>query len=563
MKLNKNIYGYSFSILMLAFATSGFAQTGSEEKDKKTETGSTPGITEEIEVVRPYKPVLADASKIRRSPDLNSKKPFKPTLSYNVLDNRLELNSDIKQLQAQQLVAEQRAALRNNLVKIGVGNLNTGLGEIYINNGNDEALQAGFFLKHLNQEGSINGQKISQQEAAVFGRSIMDAITLNGELGFDRLRTNFYGVTPGNLDPDADVEKQRFSTISLKGELLKNQSENNEAEFNYAAKADLYLLRSYDEGKENSFAISAFLNKAWNQFNFGVNTSADFTKTRDAAYDIANNLFRVNPYIKFQGANYKLILGLNLVQEFGTDSRTNLLPAVSAEFPVVPGYATIFGGFTGDVLKSSLRNFSNENPYLMNNIGIANAVEKSNIYGGVRGNGGAGFGFKAAVFFKSIQDMPLFVNNPTDPRKFDVIYDDGNSKIVGFEGEVSVNASETFTWTGKINMNNYKMSTEKEAWHKPDFRLISNARLSVNNKVAVDAEVVLNGQSQAKIFAALEESQVSIKSFVDFSAGAEYRFREKVGLYLRVNNMFGNGYQQYLYYPKFGLNVLGGFNYSF
>ena len=89
-------------MLILGLAGNSFAQTQTGEEQKKPETTS---ITEEIEVVRPYKPVLADAAKIRRSPDLNSGKPFKPTLSYNVLDDKFELNSDIKQLQAQQVAA--------------------------------------------------------------------------------------------------------------------------------------------------------------------------------------------------------------------------------------------------------------------------------------------------------------------------------------------------------------------------------------------------------------------------------------------------------------------------
>jgi hypothetical protein len=563
MKVNNHIFSYGFLLCMLALASNGLAQDKTDAK--KQDTPASGGITEEIEVVRPYKPVLADAVKIRRSPDLTNNKPFKPQLSYNVFDNKFELNTELSQLQALKVASEQQEALRNNLVKIGAGNFNTGLGELYLNTGRDAGLQAGMFFKHLNQQGSLEGQKISKQQATVFGRSILDKITLNGEMGFERNATNFYAFNPVNPLQNPDPGKQRYSTVSLKGELLKNYVEDDQ-NFTYAARADVYFLRNYYDARENAAALSAFLNKTWNQFNFGADASLDITGTKDNAYSIGNNLFRANPYVKFQGETYKLIIGLNFIQEFGDNSRTNLLPAISGEFPVVPGYATIFGGLTGDVQKTSLRDISNENPFLNSNINIVNAVEKMNLYGGIKGNAGSGFGFKASVFFKKIQNMPLFINGVQDLNKFDVIYDNGDSKVLGFEGEISVNASEVLTWTGKLNMNHYTMATEKEAWFKPDFRLISNARLSINKKFSVDGEVVLNGETKGRTYtftSAPEEQIVSVKSFVDFSAGAEYRFQEKIGVFLRANNIFDTKYQQYLYYPKLGFNILGGFNYSF
>src|SRR5690606_7184154 len=201
----------------------------------KPDTTAGKSITEEIEVVRPYKPVLADAAKIRRSPDMDTKKTFKPVLSYSVLDKKFELNSDIRQLQAQSPVEEKQAELKNNLVKIGAGNFNTGLAEIYLNTGRDEALQAGMFFKHINQEGSLDGQKVSRQQAAIFGRSIQDEISLNGEIGFERFGTRFYGFNPEDPLTD-DPAKQRWSALTLKGEILKNYEENDNQAFSYAAK---------------------------------------------------------------------------------------------------------------------------------------------------------------------------------------------------------------------------------------------------------------------------------------------------------------------------------------
>lgn len=549
--------------LLLATSFAGFAQTKPEEKKPEPKKAD---ITEEIEVVRPYMPVLADASKIRRSPDLKNNKPFKPNLNYSILDKRLELNSDLSQLQAEELIQPPAPLLRNNYAKLGAGNLGTALGEVYINTGADPALQAGGYLKHINQSGELDRQQYSRQEVGVFGKSVQDRITLNGDLTYDRFSTYFYGFPPQTSLPVTSAQNQRYGTINLRGELLKNFQDSSESD--YAAKIDAYMLRNNHDAKENSYTLSGFFNKVWKDFNIGANSSIDFTATKDQAYDLSNNLIRINPYLKLQGKNYKLSIGVNLVKEFGTDSRTSLFPTVIGELPIVPGYATVFGGYTGDVLKSTIRNFSSENPFLAPNTNIKNAIEKSNIYGGIKGNAGAGLGFKATAFFKTIQDMPLFVNNITSSEKFDVVYDEGNSKNFGFEGELSVKASETLFLTGRLLINEYNMATQKEGWYKPNFRLFSNARLSLQKKFMLDAELVFNGDSQgtsvpAGATTASDIVPLTVKSYADLSIGGEYMFKQKVGIFLRANNLFGNQYQRYLYYPNLGLNILGGLNYSF
>ena len=554
---------YTIFSLLLTVAVN--AQTKPEDKKPDPAKPASGTLTEEIEVVRPYKPVLADAAKIRRSPDLNNHKPFRPNQTYLILDKRLELNSDIRQLDAQPLNAAPAPLFENNYAKLGFGNYGTALGELYLNTGNDEALQAGFFMKHLGQSGDLNKQRGTRQEVGIYGKSIMEKITVNGELGFDRLSTNFYAVNPNIPNFNPDPKKQRFSTISLKGELLKNY-EQTQSSLDYAIKADAYTLSSRYGSKETSFALSGFFNNTYKQFNVGVNSSIDFTKTKDSL-DIGNHIFRANPYVKFQGKNYKISVGVNFVQEFGENSRTNILPVVIAELPVVPGYATIFGGYTGDVLKSSLRNFAYENPYLRKNL-IENAIEKANVYGGVKGNAGAGFGFKAMVYFKTIQNMPLYANSPEGLERFEIRYDGGNSKVIGLEGELNVKASEVLSWTGKVEINKYDMATEEKAWMKPGIRLHSNARLALNKKIRIDGQLVLNGDTDALTYEYAEGLDpqpriVTIKSYVDLSAGAEYLIKDKFGVFVRVNNLFGNKYQQFLYYPKFGINAIAGLNYSF
>lgn len=567
MKRNKQMrtvlkYTLSLSFLFIAIEVSGQVKPATEKP--ATEKPEEKAVTEEIEVVRPYKPVLADAVKIRRSPDMNTKETFRPALSYTILDKRLELNSDIRQLEAQKLAEEVPEILKNNYAKIGAGNLNTALGELYVNTGADEALQAGLFARHLSQSGQLNKQQLSNQQLGLFGRSIGDALTFGGRLTYDRRSTFFYGVDPLSSFANPDPAKQRFNTVEAEGEMYNNFTEDP-TKVNFGLKVNAYTFGNVAQGKENALALNGYFNTALNKFHVGFNVSTDFTSTKDSLYSIGNHILRGNPYVKLKGNGFLLNLGLNLIQEFGDSSKTHVLPAASIEVPLATEYAIVFVGFQGDVMKSSLKEFSYENPFLNSNVGIRNAVEKTNIYGGIKGNAGGGFGFKVMAFYKKVEGLPLYVNNADQLNRFDVVYDE-QAKILGLEGELSIKASDVFSLTGKAQANNYKLTSQEEAWFKPGLRISGNGRAALNKKLSLDAEVVFNGDMYGRFPGAVTApatNVVRLKGFVDLSAGTEYKVNDQIGVYLRASNLFGNQYQQYLYYPKFGMNIFGGFNYSF
>ncbi|RYE57392.1 MAG: hypothetical protein EOP48_05895 [Sphingobacteriales bacterium] len=199
-------------------------------------------VTEEIEVVRPYKPVLAEAVKLRRSPDLDNLQTYKAKFNYSVTDRKLELNSDIQKLQAQKLADERQAALLNNYIKAGLGSLTTFLAEGYINTGRDEALQAGAFFRHFGQNGKIDGQDESRQQLTAFGKSILEKATLTGKLNYERHGLKFYGFDPSVNVSNPTLSKQHFNFIEGEGEIINKFTEASS--FSYSTALSYSLIHS-------------------------------------------------------------------------------------------------------------------------------------------------------------------------------------------------------------------------------------------------------------------------------------------------------------------------------
>src|SRR5690606_22697042 len=304
-----------------------------------------------------------------------------------------------------------------------------------------------------------------------------------GLVGFNRYATRFYGIGTdvNNLPLNPAKEAQAFNDIYLTGELTSNFDPNNEEAVSYSAKIDAYTYKDKFESNENSIALSGYLNKRVRTFNVGANVALDYNSIAGVGTNLdkfKNSVATINPYISFKGANYTLTLGGNIVSEFGDESRFNIFPAAEVDFSLVPGYINLFGGLNGNVKKASYKLLTQINPYLGPGQTFQNQVERLNIFGGIKGNAGATFGYKAKVMYKSIEGLPLFLNSADAPFRFDLVYDgdsDNQTKYFGIEGEINVRLSQLVNLGGRLNIDGYTLATQDEAWFTPKMRLAANA----------------------------------------------------------------------------------------
>ncbi|HEX8020519.1 hypothetical protein [Mucilaginibacter sp.] len=531
-------------------------------------------LSEEIVVTTAYKPVLADAVKIRRNPDLEDKVPFKAPLTYAPLDKRQEQNSEIRQLDPMKRPAEQDSVLTNNFAKVGFGNLKTIYGEGYFANGRDQALQFGGFVKHLSQSGSLQKQTQSRDDVGVFGKSIIGDNNISGRINYNRLGTYFYGYNGDAPDNSFVPTKQHFNTISGEVELAKNYKDV-ENDFTYAVKLKGYAFSNAYQARENNVVISGFLNQTVKQFYAGLSASLDLASQKDSLYSLGNNIARVNPYIKFQGTNYKIDAGVNIVKEFGDFGKFYIFPAAKLEVQVVPKYVRLFVEAKGDVNRSSLHDFAMINPFLGQNINIKNSVDQLDISAGLKGTLAPGLSFKAAIYRNSIKNMPLMVSNfNAEGNKFTVIYDDGKARVNGFNGELDFKATDDFNIFGRVEIKDYQLASEKEPWNLPKFLLTAGTAIHIDSKLTVTGSLLIRGATNDRLMLLVPSTSASttpvynqvkqpINGFGDLSGSVEYKINRKFSVFAQANNILSSSYQNWLYYPNYGFNIFGGVGYSF
>ncbi|MDB4920001.1 hypothetical protein [Mucilaginibacter sp.] len=525
-------------------------------------------LSEEIVVTTAYKPVLADAVKIRRNPDLEDKTPFKAPLTYIPIDKRLELNTSIKRLDAMKRPAERDSVPTNNYVKAGLGSLKTTYGEAYFANGRDEALQVGGWLKHFAQNGNMYKQNTAKEEVGVFGKSVGEENNISGRITYNYNSNYFYGFDRYNAPALLQVDKQHFSTIGAEGELAKNYKDV-ENDFTYALKLKGYSFSNAYQAKENNLVLSGFFNQTIKQFYAGLAASLDLSTQKDSLYDHNNSLIRLNPYIKFQGDNYKIDAGVNIVDQFGYKSAFYIFPAARAELQVIPKYVRVFVEAKGDVNKSSLRDFAMFNPFIGQNIDLRNSIDQLDLAAGLKGTIAPGLGFKATIFRNEVKNMPLFVSDfdfTKGYNRFKVIYDEGRSRVSGFTGELDYKVSEDVDIFGRVEFKDYQMATVSEAWNLPKFLFKGGTVFNISDKITVSGTLLIRGSVTDPHLIQTTPTTTrlaSLDSFADLSGAVDYKATSRFSVFVHVNNILNSASQTWLYYPDYGFNIFGGVGYSF
>ncbi len=552
----------------LGDAASKVAADTTKKGGQNNPNDNNSSLAEEIVVTTSYKPVLAEAVKIRRNPDLEDKTPYKAPLNYVPLDKKLSQDNNIRQLDAMKRPQEQDSIQTNNYAKVGIGSMKTTFGEAYFGNGKDQALQVGGYLKHFAQSGSsFDKQNDSRQEVGVFGKSIGAENTLTGRITYKRHQTYFYGIDQDNPSVAFEPAKQVFNTIGAEGEIAKNFKDEENA-FTYAAKFKGYVFNNAFSAKESNVVISGFLNKTVKQFYAGLSASLDLGSQKDVLYSQNNSIVRANPYIKFQGENYKIDVGVNIAKEFGFSDRFFIFPAAKLEFQVVPKYVRLFAEAKGDVNRASIKDLTDVNPFLGENINLANSVDKLDITVGLKGTLAPGLGFKAAIYRNSIKNLPLFVNNfATTFNKYQVIYDNGDARVSGFNGELDFKASEDVNVYGRVEFKDYKMASEAQPWNLPKFILTAGTSIHINDKVDINGSLMFRGSTQDPLLvtgstpAAPQYTQIN--SFADVSGGATYKINKQLSVFVQANNILNASSKTWVYYPNYGFNIFGGVGYAF
>ncbi|MCB0633920.1 MAG: hypothetical protein KDD15_29515 [Lewinella sp.] len=515
----------------------------------------------EVDVIKSFDARLLDADKINIRPELPPLDTITKLQTYSALNKTLEVDYLPPQIRPLAMLRDGVPQSYNGFLKVGAGLPNAfyGEGSYYITTVKN--LDFGINARHFsaNNNKKVENQRFSETYGAVDGTYYFDqGFAVNGKMKYNRDAVYFYGYnklneqldtnqTPYSFEPEEI--KQRFNIIDASGSIFNG--ERTEADFNYFAGVDAYLMRDNYAARENGLKLTLDATKWFrNSDPLQIKLITDFTSFKNSEKQTLNN-FYLQPSYTYHADRFKVKVGLNVTSH---EDDFSFFPDIEASANIIEGLIGAYVGAGGDLKKNTFRSLSDYNPYIESKVDLEN-TRYYHFYGGVKGNF-KGVDYDAQIGYKTTENLALFVISDfmdSIPR-FDAIYD--SVDIFLFKASLSAPIFKGFELMGSVSQSIFSPQREEKAWHLPTLSVNATARYTTpDQNIRFTGEFFLeNGVS----YKAADGTAKNLNALFDISAGVEYFFTENIGGFVQLNNLANNRRQRWQNYPTFGLNALIG-----
>lgn len=520
-------------------------------------------------IVKDYRPVLAESAKISDTPEGDTSTFTAPPMQYNLRSKKAETNYETAVIKAVKVKDEPLPKLYRSLVRGGVGNYTSYLGELYINSLRSKTGSLGLALRHLSASPNLKDAgpaDFSDNSAMVYGKYFLENATFDGRIRYDRNVVHYYGYDKNDTVIEKKDSRQLFGKFGV--DLGFGSSEIRKDRINYQGRFGFSTLSDNFAASENEIRVGLEAGKQVNDLYVNLPVSMEFFKKKDAEYQVlsllsnqSRNIVRLRPEVRIDREKIRARLGLGFELEKNKKSEFHIFPRFDITAPIADQVLYAFVGADGAVVKNNFHTLAEENPFITSAIIPLNTIEKLNIRAGMRGNFSSTIGFTAGVRYSTIENLQLFYNDLDYFNKFNVLYDD--AKVLNLNAEVIYKSNEKFALSLHVDQYNYKMDTEAEAWFRPNTEVALRADYNFRDKILVNAAIFARGPIQARTLDANGAVAEKINGWIDANLGVEYKYSKILSGFVRLNNLGFSRYYYWYRYQSMRFNVMAGVAYSF
>ena len=505
---------------------------------------------EEVDVIKDFEASLEESQKINVTPELPELDTTSRQLTYALPSRTIQMQYLPPRIRPLAIRRDKVDPSYNGFVKLGYGTPNRPYAELAYNNTKDAKYDIGGHLKyHTANRKSLENQRFREINGDLNGSYYFDqGFAVTGGLGYDFDEVHFYGYDNDTRSELREDVQQQFKTFAANAKFFNGVK--TQGDIDYHAQFDLYSMTDNFASKEFGFDFEVGATKWFNELHpLTVILDADFTVFKDGETQTLNN-FGVRPSYTFHGDIFKAKIGVNLTS---SEDDFKVFPDVEVSANIVGNQLAAYLGADGGLQKNTFKSLTDYNPFLVSRINPMN-TNYYKFFAGVKGNLRV-VDYQVQASYKIANDLALFVNNPMDTIRFDLLTDTVN--IFNIEGTLEANPRKDLRLLLTLSQNFFDAKNEAAAWHLPNLQFNVGAYYTtLREKLVVSGELFIeNGVPYRQIGTNVEDS---LGSLFDVNLGANYKMTNRIGLFLNLNNVLNNKRERWQGYETFGFNVLGG-----
>lgn len=574
----KQIVLFSIPILLL-FSFSAFSQ----EKDLDPEV---------VNIVKPYTPTISDAFKVKETASLNDSVSIaKKDVKYSIFSFPVASTFTPAKGKAATVEKTRPIKLYDNYATLGFGNYTTILGELYSNFEISRTDNAGFFFRHNSSQGDIKDVKLDND----YYDTSLDAnytsrqknATYRLDAGVEHQIFNWYGLPNddtifiseediNNIDP-----LQMYFSGYLGGSIALDDSFFDRATANVRYLGDAFSSSEFNVKfkPEFSFPLENLTLKVDGDVDYLTGSfKRGFSDYSNIKYSYLNA--GLIPSITFVNNDLTFSLGVAgyvSVDSENSDTNFSLYPKVNVSYRLLDETVIVYGGADGGLQQNSFYNFKEENPYISPTLSISPTKKLYEGFGGIKGMLSNTFAYNARISYGKDENKALFQRNALKTyntsfkgydfgNSFNVVYGDVNT--LAFFGEVKVEISDKFSLGINANYYSYSTDFQNEAWNLPELKASLFSNFNITEKLYGSASIFYVGERKDLLtsdfpFANIDLHTVTLDGYVDANLSFGYGFTDRLSVFVKGSNLFGDNYEKWMDYPVQGIQGLVGVTYKF
>lgn len=508
----------------------------------------------QVEVIKSFEANLEDARKVVVKSVIPVPKEYKPTYQYNISIVPVELKYPDPQVKPLAMNADGPFVVKNGFIHAGYGLLK-----------NPEILAGYHFAKKDRYDAGIqiNYESLNNSHKNPYQRYRNTGIDLYGNV-LVKENMKVYGKV------QTDFKKRYFYHTALGIDTLYNETDSERSINSYNITAgianpeptrfninyDLSLaLRNMTitnkDARDNGITVHGKVEKHFNKGTVlaidGRYDYAAYNENKSVSLSTASLL----PMIKTKIKNVILHGGVSMI--YSSDGNSALFPEVLVSYGLAGQKLQVFAGVHQDIYTNHFTHVSQRNPYLNTAIDSLQNTVYQEFYGGLKGK----FSFltyQVKGGFKNVNNQMYLLNNRTDLRVFDMVYDDLG--IVFISGNLDFAFAENIHFGGWLTQNIFNTDVQLKAWHIPNLEANAYATVTLlDDKIKLQGDLFFgNGVDY------LNKENIAAKSNVlfDLNIGAEYKPFDKLGIFIKGINLLNNRFERWYGYPSVGINAMAG-----
>ncbi len=579
MILNKK---YSTALLILLAAQTLFSQ-------KKDENIGT----EVVNVVKPYTPTISDAFKLKETPKMDDEdNTKKEEIKYNIFSFPVASTFTPSKGRAAGVDRKKSEQLFSNFATIGLGNYGTILGELYVTQPVGDNSYVSGMLRHLSSEGGVKNIFLDDDYNdssldLTYGYNVQN-LTWKVDAGYQNQSYNWYGLPRGfaaslspeaigsiigNINPEHTYHNIHVGSVVELGESMFSRVEVKYNRFwdSYKSEENRLIIKpkfSFDINDlqiQTNFVVD-YVGGSFNQPHYAITP---------AEYGFAN--IGVQPSFSLVRNDWSFNIGASVFYSMDVENDKSSLyiyPNVTASIDLVGDLMVFYAGAEGGLQQNSYREFSNINPYISPEFGVAPTDKQYDFFAGLKGKLASSVGYNIRASYTNERNKAFFKSNDYIEQavlpsyafgnSFGIVY--GDLRTISFYGELKADFSDKISVGVNGSFSDYGVEGVAEAWNMPAIKIGANVEVAFTDKISAGADFFFTGERKdvQQFSSVIGDSSVrTLESYFDANIHVHYKFNERLNFFIRGNNLANKSYEKWLDYPVQGLQGVVGASYKF